>query len=63
MLFIGEVARRLGRSPSWVRKMELKHGITPSRVEDGRKGGSTRIYLPEDVEALMRILDSHGEAA
>jgi DNA-binding transcriptional MerR regulator len=63
MFFIGEVARRIGRSPSWVRKAELKHGITPARIADGRKGGSTRIYSPEDVELLLRIRDSHVSAA
>jgi DNA-binding transcriptional MerR regulator len=60
MLLIGEVARRVGRSPSWIRKVEAAHGIKPGRVEDGRTGGSIRVYSVEDVEILMRIRDSRN---
>jgi DNA-binding transcriptional MerR regulator len=50
LLSVGAMARALGISPSYVRKLEAK-GLVPLRQQDG-----TRLYLPNAVEKARPLI-------
>lgn len=62
MFTIGQLARRLNRSESWIRKYEARIGIKSHRLDNGTKGG-LRIYSIEDLERFRGWIDSRGDPA
>jgi excisionase family DNA binding protein len=54
----GEVARRLGASPEWVRQLVTKEVIPSVRI-----GNGNRRYLWSDVAAALRLGGSNTQGA
>ena len=50
LLSVGAMAKALGISPSYVRKLEAK-GLVPLRQQDG-----TRLYLPNAIEKARPLI-------
>ena len=54
---IGMVAKRVGASPSWLRKLE-RHGKIARAARD--RNGHRR-YTPEDVERIYQVIYPSGD--